>query len=129
MTTPTTDDTAPQLAEVIDTLTGTAATSSAVDENGRPVAFAAGTFAMYPMSQGGIMVTMKIDEGPLAGPVQHVPIPAGIIRAMAVIAGGGSKVQALKAMVRAPRSEFSGRQRPQQAIQAEVVQPGEITSG
>jgi hypothetical protein len=89
-----------QLAEVIDTLTATGNNAAAVDEQGRPVAFAAGTFAMYPMRAGGIMVTMKIDSGPLAGPAQHVPIPAGIIRAMAVIAGGGSKVQALKAMMR-----------------------------
>jgi hypothetical protein len=89
-------DRSEQLATILDSLTGAA---QLVPDGGPPKSFAAGTFAMYPMPAGGIMVTMKIDEGPLAGPVQHVPIPAGIIRAMTVIAGGGSKVQALRAMV------------------------------
>lgn len=64
-------------------------------DNPQPVM--AGTFAMYPMEDGGVMVVMSGDVGPVIG-VQHVRMRPGLMRAINVLAGGGSKLAALKAL-------------------------------
>jgi hypothetical protein len=68
------------------------------DESGQPAALAQGTFALYAMRDGGAMFVTGVDHGPMAG-VKHTRIPPGMIRAIGVIAGGGSKAQAVKAMI------------------------------
>lgn len=66
-------------------------------DNPQPIA--AGTFVLYPMEDGGLMFVTNIAEGDLAG-TKHNRIPPAMIRAVSVLAGGGSKLQALKAMTR-----------------------------
>jgi len=51
------------------------------------------------MADGGLMFVTSVDTGPLAG-IKHNRIPPGLIRAMAVLASGGSKLAALKALRR-----------------------------
>jgi hypothetical protein len=62
-----------------------------------PVPLMAGTFACYPMEDGAMMFVTDVTDGPMAG-LKHTRIPPSMIRAVAVIAGGGSKIQALKAL-------------------------------
>jgi len=66
-----------------------------------PAPIAQGTFAMYAMEDGGLMVALDADS---LGGVRHQRIPPGLIRAIATLANGGSKFAALKAM--------TGRDRP-----------------
>ena len=73
-----------------------------VNADGDPVALARGTFAMYPMEDGGVMFVTSVAEGPMEG-IRHNRIPPGFIRAVSVLAGGGSKLQAVKALMRKPR--------------------------
>lgn len=66
---------------------------------GGPLApIARGTFAAYPMEDGGIMFVTNVEDGPLAG-VKHNRIKPGLIRAISVLAGGGGKLAALRAMI------------------------------
>lgn len=65
----------------------------------QPEPLAAGTFVLYPMADGGMMFVTSVDSGLLQG-IKHNRIPPGLIRAMAVLAGGGGKLQALKALSR-----------------------------
>ena len=58
---------------------------------------AAGTFVLYPMTDGGIMFVTSVDSGPLAG-IKHSRIPPAMIRAVTALAGGGSKMDAFKAL-------------------------------
>ena len=58
---------------------------------------AAGTFVMYPMEDGGIMFVTSVDSGPLAG-IKHSRIPPAMIRAVSALAGGGSKMDVLRAL-------------------------------
>lgn len=67
------------------------------DQADEPVPIAAGTFALYPMADGGMMFVTSVDHGPLAG-IKHSRIPPGLMRAMSVLAGGGSKMAAFKAL-------------------------------
>lgn len=63
----------------------------------QPEPMAEGTFVLYPMPDGGVMFVTSVEKGPLAG-IKHSRIPPGLMRAMTIIAGGGSKFQALKAL-------------------------------
>ena len=72
-----------------------------------PAPIAAGTFALYPMRDGGMMFVTAVDTGPMAG-IKHSRIPPGLIRAMAVIASGGSKLAALRALAGLNRKEITG---------------------
>lgn len=90
------------VGELLDAITATAAQTG---DGSTP--FAAGTFALYTMPNGGVMVVMHSMEGPLKTPEpQRAAIPAGMIRAMAVLAGGGSKLAALRAMTSKPRKQI-----------------------
>lgn len=71
----------------------------------QPVTIAAGTFALYPMANGGLMFVTSVQEGMLAG-IKHTPIPPGLIRAVSVLAGGGSKLAAIKALTGFGRKEL-----------------------
>src|SRR5512138_397724 len=72
----------------------------ALDMEGGPAqAVAEGTFALYPMTDGGFMFVTAVDRGPMAG-IKHTRIRPALIRAIAVIVGGGSKRAAIKAMFR-----------------------------
>lgn len=55
---------------------------------GSPVPLATGTFAFYPMADGGLMVVTAVSEGPMAGTHHHRLAP-GLIRAVAAITGTG----------------------------------------
>ena len=76
--------------------------SQTVDDKGNPVPIAAGTFAAYGMPDGGFMFVSSVDHGPLAG-VKHTRMAPGLVRAISVLAGGGSKLSALRALTRRPR--------------------------
>jgi hypothetical protein len=65
---------------------------------GDPRPVAAGTFALYPMPDGGLMFVTDVPEGVLAG-TKHTKISPALIRAAATLAGGGSKLSAVKALV------------------------------
>jgi len=88
------------VAEFIDELTAMAHANAEA-----PVPLAAGTFVLYPMPDGGVMFVTAVDEGLLAG-IKHTRIPPGLIRAVSVIAGGGSKRAAIAAMFRGGRKEI-----------------------
>jgi hypothetical protein len=60
----------------------------------RPVA--AGTFALYPMPDGGLMFVVDVAEGPMKG-IQRRRMPPAMIRAAALLAGG-DRIGAVKAM-------------------------------
>lgn len=72
-----------------------------------PQTIAQGSFALYPMENGGMMFVTSVHEGPLVG-VKHTPIPPAMIRAVLALAGGGSKLDAVRAAFgRRPRKEIS----------------------
>ena len=77
----------------------------AQQQAGAPEPIAAGTFVMYPMDDGGVMFVTSVDKGPMAG-IKHARIPPGMIRAVGILAGGGSKIQALKALSGFGRKEI-----------------------
>lgn len=94
------------LPTFLEQLAGQAAGSNPFE----PSPAVAGTFAMYAHRHadtgaptGGIVIVMKVDEGPMKG-THRAPIPAGMIRMMMALAGGGGKLSALKA-------GFTGRRR------------------
>lgn len=64
--------------------------------DGPPPAIAAGTFALYPMPDGGLMFVTNIADGPMAG-VKYTRINPGMIRAAIALAGGG-KVDAVRSL-------------------------------
>lgn len=76
------------------------------EQQGQPEPIAAGTFVLYPMADGGLMFVTSVDHGPLAG-IKHSRIAPGLIRAVSVLAGGGSKLSALKAMAGFGKREIS----------------------
>lgn len=62
-----------------------------------PEPMAAGTFAMYATPDGGMMMVTSVAEGnPMAG-VRRTKVPPGMIRAVTVLAGGGSIGSAIRA--------------------------------
>ena len=73
--------------------------------DGNPEPFAAGTFVLYPMSDGGFMFVTSVDKGPLAG-IKHSRIRPGLIRAISIVASGGSRFAALKALGGIGRKEI-----------------------
>jgi len=69
-----------------------------------PVVLMAGRFAMYPMSDGGVMFVTECPVGLLSmAGVKRTRIPPAMLRATSILVGGGSKAQALKAAL------FGGR--------------------
>ncbi len=89
MTTPDTTD----IGTFIDGLAD-AATAAA----GTPEPAIAGTFAMYPMDNGGLVLVADVKEGPMAGVHRHI-MPPAMIRAVTAFAQGGAKIGALKALM------------------------------
>lgn len=64
-----------------------------------PTPFAVGTFAMYVTADKGLMIVTEAPEGaPLAG-TNRMRVPHGIVRALTALMAGGSKFDALKAMM------------------------------
>jgi hypothetical protein len=78
-----------------------------------PVVLMAGKFAMYPMADGGVMFVTECPIGVFATPgVNRTRIPPAMLRALAVIFGGGSKMGALRAALRGgkqPKALGDGR--------------------
>jgi hypothetical protein len=68
-----------------------------------------GTFALYPMTDGGVMFVTDVDKGPMMG-INHTRITPGLMRAMNVLIAGGSKFAALKALRGGRREIESGKQ-------------------
>lgn len=80
----------------------------AAEQTGQPEPIAAGSFVLYPMPDGGMMFVTSVENGPLAG-IKHSRISPPLIRAMGVLVSGGSKVQALRAMMgRGKAKEIEG---------------------
>lgn len=75
-----------------------AVNAQAAEVGEAPRSMAAGTFALYPMPDGGLMFVSDIADGPLAG-VKHTRIAPGMIRAAVALAGGGSKLAAVKSLI------------------------------
>lgn len=67
----------------------------------RPLA--AGTFAFYPDGRGGLVMVMDIRDGAFPEGVHRGRIPPAMLRAVGVLAGGGSPLQAVKALARGGR--------------------------
>jgi hypothetical protein len=67
------------------------------EHQGQAQPIAAGTFVMYPMVDGGVMFVTSVDSGPFAG-IKHSRIPPAMIRAVTALAGGGTKLDAFKAL-------------------------------
>lgn len=66
-----------------------------VGPHGEKVPVAVGTFAIYPMEDGGIMVVMAVNAGPMSGTHHHRVSPR-MIQALAALGPGGGKLKALK---------------------------------
>lgn len=94
MTTPDQDQAPADLGSLIDQMTSLA---TATDDAGAPVPIAAGTFAVYPMADGGLMFVTDCAEGLLAGTHRN-RLPPAMIRAATALASGGGKLGALKAL-------------------------------
>lgn len=63
--------------------------------DGRPML--AGTFALYP-DRGGVVLVMDVREGAMPAGQHRGRIPSGMIRALSVLAGGGGKLAAIRAL-------------------------------
>lgn len=87
----------------------------AVDVDGQPRPIAAGTFVLYPMADGGMMFVTAVDDGLLKG-IKHTRITPGLIRAVGVLAGGGSKLQALKALTFGGRRRYENQEIPRKEL-------------
>lgn len=72
--------------------------ASRLDDEGQAIPVVKGSFAMYPMEDGGIMAVSSVEDGPMAG-VHHHRIPPALIRAAVTLAGGGGRLRALKTMM------------------------------
>jgi hypothetical protein len=86
------EDQALDIGALIDALAETAR-----DQDDQPEPIAQGSFAMYAMPDGGVMFVTSVPSGPMAG-INHHRINPGLIRAIGVLAGGGGKLAALKAL-------------------------------
>jgi hypothetical protein len=64
--------------------------TQALEAGDGPLApFMQGTFAMYPMADGGVMVVSNIEDGPMAG-TNHHRLKPGMIRVAATLLGGAA---------------------------------------
>ena len=83
------EDQAVDLASFIEALT-----THPIPTDGPPTPAVAGTFALYPGQQGGVVIVMDVTEGPdgLKGKAHRAPISRGMIRMLTGLAGGGSKL-------------------------------------
>lgn len=93
----TTPDRYTEDAEIVAEDLVTSLAQMAQEQRDQAPPIAAGTFIMYPMKDGGLMFVTSVDSGPLAG-IKHSRIPPAMIRAVSALAGGGSKMDALKAL-------------------------------
>lgn len=68
-----------------------------------------GTFAMYPMPDGGVMVVSHVPAGPMEG-THHHRIPPGLIRVGATLMGGtaAKRISALNPFGRKRRAIGDG---------------------
>lgn len=80
---------------ILDELAAKAAAASPAD--GPPAPMLAGTFALYP-DNGALVLVMDIREGAMPQGVHRGRIPSGMIRAVGILAGGGGKLAALRAL-------------------------------
>lgn len=101
--TPNVDD--QPITDVGDFISELAELARAAD--GQPTAMAEGSFALYPMEDGGLMFVTAVQDGPLTG-IKHMRMPPSLIRAVAVFATGGSKMQAVKAFIGGGRRKAIG---------------------
>lgn len=69
-----------------------------VDSIDQAIPAIAGTFALYPMENGGLVFVADVKEGPMAGTHRHI-MPPAMIRAVAAFGQGGGKLGALKALI------------------------------
>lgn len=92
MSTPTEN---PEIVDAQQVIADLAAHAVAQGDHAAPIL--QGTFAMYPMEDGGVMVATNITEGPMAG-VKHIRIAPALIAAGTALTGG-SKMGALKALM------------------------------
>jgi hypothetical protein len=100
--TPAPDDVDVQTGDLMDMIEHL---KTMAEQSEQPHPIAAGTFALYPMGDGGMMFVTSVAEGMLAG-LKHTRIPPGLIRAVSVLAGGGSKLAAIKALTGLGRKEI-----------------------
>lgn len=103
MTTPTpsVDDALAQTPDEVsftDMLSLIQAMAAANEADGVNRPAVAGTFALYPMTDGGLMFVTDVAEGPLAG-VKHSRISPALIRAAGALGSGGSKLGVVKALM------------------------------
>ena len=89
------EDQAPSAADLADLIEELA--SQARAQAGEPQPIAQGSFALYPMPDGGVMFVTNVPDGPMAG-ITYRRINPSLIRAIGVLAGGGGKMRALKAL-------------------------------
>jgi hypothetical protein len=61
----------------------------------QPLPILAGTMALYPREDGGIVAVIDGKTGPVLGP-RWVNMPPGLVQAIALLANGGSKWQAIR---------------------------------
>lgn len=88
---------------IADVFAQMAVLAEARTEDGERVPMMAGTFAFYPTEDGALVIVTDCAEGMLAGVHRHRIAPA-MLRAVAALAGGGSKLGALRAAVRKPKA-------------------------
>lgn len=93
------------VSSIIDTMRQLAVGNAARAKQGlEPVPIAGGTFAMYPMEDGGMMFVTSCPDGQLLEGTKYTRLRPGMLRAITTLMGGGSKVAAVKAL-------FSDRRR------------------
>lgn len=68
------------------------------DPGATPPPLAAGTFAVYPDGRGGVVMVMDVKEGAFPTGVHRGRIAPALIRAIGVLAGGGGKLAAMRAL-------------------------------
>jgi hypothetical protein len=70
-----------------------------LDESGNPQPVIAGTMALYPDGRGGLVIVADVaDGGIMPAGVHRARLPAGMVRALGVLASGGGKMAALRAL-------------------------------
>lgn len=89
----------PDPGEILAELAAQAAREAA--DGAAPTPFAAGTFAFYAAPDGSIVTVFDLAESSRIGTpgVNRVKIPQGIIRATTVLMSGGSKFDAVRALM------------------------------
>lgn len=98
------DDAQPQveLADMVERLRQAAANR---DADAPPTPLFAGTFAMYPTPEGGMVLVVDAVEGP-SGPGEYrLHARPGMVRALAAFMGGGGKLGGLLRRLGAGRGE------------------------